>query len=84
MAAPVRLAGPVYETVRVAEVLRKQHEAIDRLMAALLTREGELERAGLLPPEQMFVPAKSGFIWDAVVAGNLVNEMIERGCGVCL
>jgi hypothetical protein len=40
------------------DVLKRQHEAIDMLMA---------ERAAL---DRRFVPSKSGAVWDAVVAGH--------------
>lgn len=76
------VVGPIYETVRVLAVLKAQHYAVDHAMAMLMSREIELERAGLLKREEMFLPSQSGHIWDAVVAGNVTIVKIEAGCGV--
>lgn len=50
----------------ILAAMEAQHTAIDTLMAALLNREGALQRNGLIERKDMFVPSKSGPIWDAV------------------
>lgn len=63
----------------ILAAMKAQHTAMDMLMAALLIREGELERAGLIERKDMFRPTKSGDIWEAVKSGHATIEKIEAG-----
>jgi hypothetical protein len=54
---------------RVLNVLEQQHDAIDTLMAMVISLEP-------IDKKDRFMPTKSGHIWDAVQAGNqLIKEL---------
>lgn len=71
-----------YESVRVLAVLKAQHAAMDRLMAALMVREEAMQKAGLLKKDEMFRPTTSGAVWEAVEAGHWTIQRIDGGCRV--
>ncbi len=51
----------------IAEIVRAQHRAIDSLMARLIVSD------------ITFFPSESGPIWDAVVAGKNLIQILECG-----
>lgn len=58
---------------RVLQVLKAQHEAIDRLFAHLIeATRGKLD-------DRPFMPSQSGQPWAACLAGNALIKDLEAG-----
>jgi hypothetical protein len=56
---------------RILTVLEQQHDAIDTLMARIISMES-------IGKENRFRPSKSGPIWDAVQAGHQLIEELKQ------
>jgi len=63
----------------VVSTIEAQHAAIDTLMAALVNREGELERAGLIERKDMFRPSTSGAVREVLRFGHARLQDLKAG-----